>query len=691
MIFAIFIYAAFIAVIAHRIYTNFRRRNPETIGQFLSQNARPVSVLLIIAVSVLCINIFVGNTPVRQENLSYETIAKIPDGAHRHIALQKQALSDQPDPRVLYDYIEKDPYPIRAFDLKKNLTDHILNGTEQQKDIGRIFLYALEYQVSKEDAKIGYLHSVQNQNQPFLNLYYGRHLESQYKIKAAMDYYRAEMNIGGATTDAAFHIIDLTSKYYPDQFDSLYYDLQIAPHLDLRSRFQFYFIHGDWNLYWNCYVERYTSTVNIYGFLAALLIALLWLIYIRSFDIFQPEKWGPLVLTFLLSCALLFFVYPLSDFIDIYTGLRMRDSALGDFLYSVVAIGAVEELVKFIPWLLVLKLTKKINEPFDYILYASVSALGFAFMENMKYYESDSLQIISDRAITAVVFHMFAASVVAYAFVISKYRLTDRKQKVMVQAAGFMLAALFHGFYDFWLISEFGQAFSFITFLFMLGCMRVWMLMKNNTLNLSSLMGSGQRLNHQVIGDNLVLGLVIIGMFEYVVIALNYGSGAAGVELIASSTMVIFMGIYLMIEMSNIRIRKGYWNPISFQDFVPRFFFRSRVQGRTENEPVPEALRFFAPKSNAYVGDQFPVTGTLAGIVEISAEDWHLYQLDQSVSLNNHLVQQVAVRCKNNHNSLYDDKIEVIILFPKTPLQFSNPDLKTTDLMYVGSLYSRPI
>ena len=70
------------------------------------------------------------------------------------------------------------------------------------------------------------------------------------------------------------------------------------------------------------------------------------------------------------------------------TKLEDKDYKWGfttDVETEVVPKGLSEEIIKIIPVLIILKTTKFINEPIDYIIYSSISALGFAFIENIQY------------------------------------------------------------------------------------------------------------------------------------------------------------------------------------------------------------------------------------------------------------------------------------------------------------------
>jgi len=686
------IYAAFIGVILYRLYFDYQKKRARNIGEFIKRNIRPLLVLVIIGLSYLTVTYVIGENPIVKSKDYYFHADNHHDGLNRSDPQEAGIFSGDRNPDLLYEYIHfKHSNPIKLNAVRDVLEPELQSEDSEIRDRAIIFIYAIDLELGKLPKIVKTLDKVQNRNAPYLNFYYGEFHNSLYQVNDAIDFYKKEIIAKGAGELAANKVIGLTWYWFNERYSDLYYDVHVAPYIDIKKRFEFYFVNGNWGWYVNCYIERYTSTVNLLGFIAALIITLLWMSYIRGFDIFEREKWWPLISTFILACAMLFFVYPISDLLNIYGGLRFHESAIGDFIYSVVAIGAVEELVKFLPWLIVLKLTKQINEPFDYILYACFAALGFAFMENLKYYQEGELDIISGRAITAVVSHMFDASVVAYAFIIAKYRVTKKPMKLLIQLTGFVVAAFCHGFYDFWLISEFGQHLSIVTIIFMLGTLRVWMLMKNNALNLSSVTGNGQRLNHTIIGDRLILGLVIIVMMEYIILAIEHGSIGAGKTLSGNMGMVILVGIYLMLEMSNIKIHKGVWRKITFRDFIPRFNFH---KDQIDDEDIMEeinTLRFFAPKSNPHVGGQFPVVATFDKHVIMGNKSWPVYRFDKTIVINQYQIEVGVVRVKDKRDELNIDKVEVIILFPRTEADLERADLDPTDLMFVGALYSRPV
>ena len=169
------------------------------------------------------------------------------------------------------------------------------------------------------------------------------------------------------------------------------------------------------------------------------------------------------------------------------------------------------------------------------------------------------------------------------------------------------------------------------------------------------------------------------------------GSTIAGAELNSSAMMAGVVGIYLLVESQNIRIQKGIWNKISYTDFIPRLLQRGRNMGRPQALLHQDKIRLFAPKTNIHVGATFPVIGTLKQETTISGQQWFVYELDKIISVAGHSVNHVAVRPKNRGEELTMEKIQISVLFPKITLDLYKPEVQTTDFMYVGTLFSRPI
>ena len=292
--------------------------------------------------------------------------------------------------------------------------------------------------------------------------------------------------------------------------------------------------------------------------------------YIRKLDIFEMEKWRHLIGTFILGCMLTYIV-PFEYNLMRSIGISLNGSMLNDFLYSVFIIGGLEETAKIIPVLLILKFTNAIDEPYDYILYPSVSALGFAFLENIYYISESGLYNIGGRALYATVSHMVNSSIIGYGLLLMKYRYRNINKFV-----GFMfffgLAMFSHGFYDFWLINGYASRFSILTVLFFLGTIHLWFIFKNNAINISNYFDETKKLNNDSLLTYLLISIVSLLLLGYILICLFYGVDAGNNYLIFAWVGYGYLVLYLGFSFSRYNIVRGYLHRlhVPLQFFIPR-------------------------------------------------------------------------------------------------------------------------
>jgi len=120
------------------------------------------------------------------------------------------------------------------------------------------------------------------------------------------------------------------------------------------------------------------------------------------------------------------------------------------FLHAFIEVALVEELGKYIMLRGYAYRREAFNEPFDGIVYSVMVSMGFAGFENILY----SMQGLSTailRAFTAVPAH--ATFAVAMGYYVGLAKFNPEKSK-MYQIIGVSLAVIFHGFYDFFLMSQ---------------------------------------------------------------------------------------------------------------------------------------------------------------------------------------------------------------------------------------------
>lgn len=218
------------------------------------------------------------------------------------------------------------------------------------------------------------------------------------------------------------------------------------------------------------------------GILVAFSISVIWMIYLRKVDIFEPERWIHILIVFVMGSITTFAVFPISRFIK-SLGFSLNGQLVNDFIYCIVGIGMVEELVKMIPFLIIIQFKKIVNEPFDFILNAAVSALGFAFIENSLYIKKSGFYAINGRALLSTVAHMTFSSVIGYSFLIASCRRPGKHCYYIL--GGFLLASLMHGLYDFWLINPIAKKLNGLSLIFFILTTHFWFTLKNKAIKAS--------------------------------------------------------------------------------------------------------------------------------------------------------------------------------------------------------------
>lgn len=173
----------------------------------------------------------------------------------------------------------------------------------------------------------------------------------------------------------------------------------------------------------------------------ALFFPACFLVFLHKIDVFEREKFKDILLVFMLGiviCAIGMF-YPI-----------LRDAWLGSGDYNLIdmfiGVAIPEEIIKIIPVLIILKKTKFINEPIDYLIYSSASALAFAFMENIDYiydYKEEGGGIVAIRSLMPSIMHMVTTSLIGVGLFF--YKITKQKKHIFIF---FIIACLAHAVYN---------------------------------------------------------------------------------------------------------------------------------------------------------------------------------------------------------------------------------------------------
>jgi RsiW-degrading membrane proteinase PrsW (M82 family) len=182
--------------------------------------------------------------------------------------------------------------------------------------------------------------------------------------------------------------------------------------------------------------------------------ALLWIGYFYYKDRHQPEPFFYIGISYILGFAaayLCFKSYGLLSLLGLPedASLIMDNNRLLFFFYCLGVVGILEELLKFLPFILLIVKFKCFDEKVDGIIYASVIALGFASYENLHYLPLLDGFALFGRAIASPLTHTIFASIWGY-WVGTAYLCHRKRRKIWkICLTSLLAASLLHGIFDF--------------------------------------------------------------------------------------------------------------------------------------------------------------------------------------------------------------------------------------------------
>ena len=336
-------------------------------------------------------------------------------------------------------------------DLIEGYRRYASSSTPEVSDIGYYGLglvYSLQndYEHARENFE-----RVRNTQLSYLNNSLGAVYRRTGHFDLAKQHLDREIQLGGNVRGAYSNLAQL--YYATKQYSEL---KKIAARPEARNA-----IPSDIRRFVALREKRYTEYVREasvfrgvtgYGLLGALLTLVPWFVYLQQIDGFEPKRFwhSGIVLAgeMFFSC----FSVPLYDVFAFAFGLRLNGTYLNDLAYYVFVVGLIEEALKVVPVLLVMRLTDSIDKPLDYIIYGSISALGFAFMENLLPGSEWRPEMISTRALR--VGHMTYTSLIMYGLFYARYRVQKKPLPYFFLAFGG--ACALHGIYDFLTLKGWG-------------------------------------------------------------------------------------------------------------------------------------------------------------------------------------------------------------------------------------------
>lgn len=166
--------------------------------------------------------------------------------------------------------------------------------------------------------------------------------------------------------------------------------------------------------------------------------------YIYYRDKYEREPFGMLLRALIAGFVITPFAVVVENLISETSGITTP------FFEAFVVAATVEEVLKYLAFMIVIWGNRNFNEKFDGIIYASFISLGFAAIENILYVFSSGIEVGILRAFTAVPAHALFGIVMGFYLGIAKFY-PEQKTTCLLRALFYPL--LLHGLYDFILMA----------------------------------------------------------------------------------------------------------------------------------------------------------------------------------------------------------------------------------------------
>lgn len=537
---------------------------------------------------------------------------------------------------------------------------YIASDNQEQRDIGHFGLGVVFYFLQLYDECFFELQKIEKPDFKYLNYFLGSFYH-HVDYEKSLSYYNQEIINYPNSQQVYQRKANLMMRF--EKREALKEFLQgtlAQEYVGYKEKRYAYFFSGQVNNYVKTIVSRVLHGSNLIGFIGAVCILVIWLVYLFLISSYKGKKLIFVPIALLLGMLFAIGTSFLTDFNNHVLNFRINGEWKNDFLYAFIGIGAIEEAVKIIPFLLILLFNRNIKEPLDYIFYACVTALGFAFLENIIYFDSSGIRTIEGRALTATVTHLFNSSLIAYGLVIGKF--SKKKNSLLYFLLFYVIASFSHGFYDFWLINVSVSRYSFITFLWLLMSMMIWASILNNCLNNSLKSQRHWKYNPHAINNFLLFSLSFIFLFQYVFVGIRFGAIVANYELQKDLASGFFLLMFLTISLSKFDYVPNYWAPLKFWDWdvflnipmvTPQYF--------NVKEIINTKVRISTFGNYPELKGVLPVEGKIISRELISWEkDWYVVKLQKQVKIRRKQYAFLLIKMRHENELIFSKQHQVV-------------------------------
>jgi len=372
----------------------------------------------------------------------------------------------------------------------------------------------------------------------------------------------------------------------------------------------------------------------------AFLISLLWGYYYTRFKIFDSKDYTLYIIVFLVSCIITpccIILYNTYYYIFNFYG---GQGFLSELIYMILGVGIIEEFTKTIPVIVSLVIfRKRIKEPVDYLLFATCSALGFAFMENIiyfnKYFGEESFSVIHKRTVLTVIMHIFCSVIIWYGFIRTKL-----SGNIRFIVYSILVSITTHGLYDFFLELPTSEGFYLFSFIMVVLSFFALKAFYNSVLNQSPLFDPSKLFPTESSSFILVIGLCFIILFEFILDSIRFGAPHANDSLMSSLLAYIILVVIYSSNFARIILSRNHW--IKIKSIFSSNYSAYRTVGC-------EVVLFPLKKSNHV--SLYPLYGKIVELKDYNERpDNYVIQLSSPIQYNNHSINQVLVSAVSSTN-----------------------------------------
>ncbi len=428
-------------------------------------------------------------------------------------------------------------------------------------DIGNYGLGLIRVLEQRFEEAFDYYALVRNRRLKYLNNSVGYLYLKQRMIEGAEAYCRKEIDVQGNIEGAVSNLVNIYSEQSNwSGLGSLLESPVTRHHVNPAAARTFHFRAGNPLTYLSlCFIVP-LSKIQIAPALVALFIGAMWFVYFRRVDVFEHEPVVLAIVVLVLGGLSALLSALVSDTVALLYPIGLNGNVLNDLCYSIIHIGFVEELVKLIPVVLIVMVSRQVNEPMDMVYYGSLSALGFATLENSLYFTGYGLGIAFVRFLFSTVIHMVMTSIICYRW--AKARFIRRGSTVLAIAAGFLVAAVIHGLFDYFIIGPL-NVLSILSLVMVMVLAGVYARMITNALNFSPFFDAELATAKTLHNFNLLLSTsAVLFIIIYLYNNFYYSTEIANrriLELIGTNVISV---IVVFGALGAFRVRQGILTPI---------------------------------------------------------------------------------------------------------------------------------